>query len=111
MTKLIPINQSNKSPDEVYIGRPGKGQSGKFGNPIRKDSICHICQDFHSEPGETLPCYQIYLAQRLASNISFKNDVKSLQNKTLVCFCKGADKCHGTILIRYINILNKSTNY
>ena len=45
---------------DVYIGRPGKGEVGYFGNPIVVGKECPICGEIHQR-GETLKCYEKYL--------------------------------------------------
>ena len=94
-----------KSPYDVYIGRPGKGQSGYFGNPVRIGYKCPECGTIHTDGGSTLACYEKYLVRRIKNDPTFKEAVKNLKGKTLACFCK-PKPCHGDVLARYAEKLN-----
>lgn len=105
MPKVIHIKNSTNSPDEVYIGRAGKGKSGYFGNPIKVNEVCYVCNNVHTVSGETIACYEIYLQGKLKADDVFKNRVKELYDKTLVCFC-APKPCHGDVLARAAIQLN-----
>lgn len=100
MNKIINISKAPvgwlDSPDYVYIGRSGHGLDGYFGNPIRLDE---------RPRGSTFKEYEKYLINRLDTDEEFRNRVKELKGKTLVCFCK-PKSCHGDILAKYVAILN-----
>lgn len=66
----------------VYIGRSGHGLIGHFGNPY---------------PAGRLADYDDYLLCRLDRDLIFRDMVKQLAGKTLVCFCK-PKPCHGDFL-------------
>ena len=108
MTKVINIRKAPKDwildDNYVYIGRPGKGATGIFGNPVITSRICPVCDGRHDNPGETLPCYETHLRQLVANNSIFKKKVLALKDKTLVCFCKPGP-CHGDIILRVLNEL------
>lgn len=91
-TKLVNIF---KNKYDVYIGRPGKGQNGYFGNPfpLPKGAL----------KGSTLPKYREYFVKRLQEDQEFKEKILSLKGKTLGCFCASPDTCHGSIIVEYIN--------
>ena len=105
-TKLICIEQRTGAEEEVYIGRKGNGEDGYFGNPVIMKEDCPRCGKPHSTKGSTLPCYEKILQERLKTDMIFRNRVKDLVDKTLVCFCPEGDKCHGNILMDYIHRLN-----
>lgn len=86
-----------KDPSYVYIGRPGKGEEGYFGNPVEIEE--------GQEPGDTLPAYETYLYKRLAEDPKFRGRVRALTGKKLVCFCK-PKPCHGDILAKACGELN-----
>lgn len=119
VTKIIHIRKSLRALDEVYIGRPRRLTDGTwgnpihssepcwFGNPIIKEKTCSECGAIHQKPGDTLPCYKIWLAKELVHNREFRDRVQKLVGKTLVCFCK-PKPCHGDILakaVKYLNVL------
>jgi hypothetical protein len=82
------------SPDFVYIGRPGKGKDGYFGNPVRLEP---------GKPrGSTLERFREYFIDRLASDPDFRLRVDGLRGKTLVCFCK-PNACHGDVIVEYLD--------
>lgn len=84
------------APDEaIYIGR-----GSIFGNPFPMQNKSHderlrVCME-----------YRTYLANKIATNPAFANEVRKLYKKNLVCFCSngtqsiesGARFCHGHIL-------------
>lgn len=78
-------------PNFVYIGRPGHGLDGYFRNP------------YPLKPGQargsTLELYTKYVVNKLTTDPIFRERVKALKDKTLVCFCK-PQACHGDILAR-----------
>lgn len=81
----------------IYIGRSGKGVVGDFGNPFKVGHKCDSCGQLHDDPGSTLECYRKYLIDKISSNELFKDSVRNLYGKILVCFCK-PKVCHGDIL-------------
>lgn len=91
-----------KSADFVYIGRSGKGFKGPFGNPIRLETVCPVCDEKHYFPGETFDCYEKYLRNRLDTNPKFKAQFLVLKGKILVCFCK-PKPCHGEVILKVLN--------
>lgn len=107
-TVAININDATGSPDEVYIGRAGKGEVGYFGNPCVIDKECPVCGEIHKVKGETLKCYESYLKKRIDSDEEFRNKIQKLNGKKLVCFCDNPLKCHGNVMIKYIDILNNN---
>lgn len=81
--------------DAIYIGR-----GSIFGNPFPMQNKSHderlrVCME-----------YRTYLANKIANNPAFANEVRKLYKKNLVCFCSngtksiesGARFCHGHIL-------------
>jgi len=100
-----PVDWQN-NPEFVYIGRAGHGNDGYFGNPVAIGRKCPVCGDTHRDGGSTLPCYSKYLANRLGTDQEFKARVKTLDGKTLVCFC-APKPCHGNVLAQVAEDLNK----
>lgn len=98
--QLAPVTRAvnlRKEAYDVYIGRPGSGTAGPFGNPVKRGEVCPVCGEVHSTPGSTLPCYETYLLLRLAADEAFRQSVQSLHGKRLGCFC-APQPCHGAIL-------------
>jgi len=78
-----------RDPQFVYIGRPGKGHNGYFGNPIRLAK---------GEPrGATIERFRAYAEARRSRDWEFRSSLADLHGKTLVCFCKPSP-CHGDVL-------------
>lgn len=82
---------------DVYIGRPGKGQKGYFGNPFSIPPKAtaeerQICLDKYRE----------YFYKRLSADVEFRQRVNELQGKVLGCFCK-PKLCHGDVIAEYLN--------
>ncbi len=91
-----------REPFDVYIGRPGKGEAGLFGNPVRIGAVCDECGERHYTAGATLPCYERYLAARLAADRGFCVAFFALAGKTLGCFCKPGP-CHGDVMAKVLD--------
>lgn len=108
--KVTPIYKApagwKTNSDYVYIGRTNhkEGLSGEWGNPIVKGQKCPECGKVHTEPGDTLKCYerQLWLALR---DESLQTKVAALYGKTLVCYCPDPNKCHGSVLSKYATLL------
>jgi len=100
-----PVNLRTHEYD-IYIGRAGHGRDGYFGNPVRLKEICQYCNNLHLEPESTIPCYRIYLVQRVKEDKEFRRRVKELHGCRLGCFCKPR-KCHGDYLSLMVEHLNK----
>jgi len=83
-----------KEPYDIYIGRPGKGLSGYFGNPVRLQP--------NESRGSTLSRFREYFFTRLDQDPEFKAHIMTLKGKTLGCFCK-PNACHGDIIVEYLN--------
>ena len=94
LSKKTKVVNLYKEPYDIYIGRPGKGVSGYFGNPI------------HLRPGDsrgsTLDRFREYFFTRLGQDPEFKAHIMTLKGKTLGCFCK-PNACHGDIIAEYLN--------
>lgn len=101
-TKVVNIFKDHY---DIYIGRPGKGKSGYWGNPIVINKECPMCGLKHDREASII-CYESYIEYRIGNDLEFRNKLKSLKGKVLGCFCK-PKLCHGDIMIKYINILNE----
>lgn len=88
-----------QDPQYVYIGRPGKGQPGPFGNPY------YLVPMDGGRRGATLEQYKAYLDDRILTEQAFREAVRDLHGKTLVCFCK-PKACHGDWLSEAADILH-----
>ena len=90
-----------------YIGRPGRGLSSKFGNPVRYGHVCPTCETLHpyEDGGKWMTCYETYLTKRLATDKRFRAAVMALRGKILVCYCI-PKPCHGQILAAYVEQLS-----
>lgn len=79
---------------DVYCGRPGKGQSGYFGNPYKTgDREADIEQ------------FSAYFHDRIVKEPEFKSNVLKLRGKKLGCFCS-PQNCHANIIADYLNSLS-----
>jgi hypothetical protein len=88
------VNIKSGARYDVYIGRPGNGQDGYFGNPFRLQ---------YGEPrGATIERYKAYFYNRLELDAEFKRRIHELKGKTIACFCK-PHPCHGDVIAEYLN--------
>jgi len=74
----------NKSPYDIYIGRPSK-----WGNPFKTGNRYKDIQLFENY---------------LINNKELFNSLFELKGKILGCFCK-PKKCNGDIIAKYVNQL------
>ena len=98
MTKVVNLYREEFG---IYIGRPGKGQDGYFGNPVVVGEQCPVCGQIHVKPGETLVCYREYLQWRVDHDPEFRVNLQNLRGKTLGCFCKPRP-CHGDVIVEWL---------
>lgn len=91
---MVKVVNLFKEPYDVYIGRPGKGQDGYFGNPFPLVK--------GADRGSTLEKYREYFVKRIETDSEFKEKVLSLHGKTLGCFCQSSETCHGSIIKEYV---------
>ena len=95
MTSSLPAKPATvvvnlrREPYDVYIGRPGKGQPGPWGNPFRLEA--------NDQRGATLERYRQWLERQIASGQISRRSLAQLSGKRLGCFCK-PQPCHGDIL-------------
>jgi hypothetical protein len=79
---------------DVYVGRPGKGAAGPFGNPYRAQQ--------HGKGA--LELFREHFLKRVAEDAKFREAVLALKGKRLGCFCRpksgfrGRLGCHGQII-------------
>ena len=86
---------------DVYIGRPGKGMAGQWGNPFPVHR--------GASPDASLIQYEQYLRNKVATDPQFREELLKLNGKVLGCFCK-PKPCHGDIMIQVINELLESNH-
>lgn len=89
----------NTEGHDVYIGRPGRGEPGPFGNPFRVGSGLPNGCDTREE---TIAAFQAWFRQRLTVDLDFLNQVLGLRGKRLGCFCKPLS-CHGDHIAEFVN--------
>ena len=79
---------------DIYIGRPGRGAAGIFGNPFK------IGRDGNRD--QVIEKYRKYFHEKLESDPVFKKEVQKLKGKRLGCFCKPMS-CHGDVIAEYLD--------
>lgn len=89
-TKTIVVNLHLEAYD-VYIGRPGKGLTGFFGNPY-----------FEGTRERNIERFKERFYTRINTEPVFKKRVLELKGKRLGCFCKPR-ACHGDVIAEYLN--------
>lgn len=88
-TKVVNIHTTPKY--DVYIGRPGKGQDGYFGNPFKDGTR-----------KQNIRAFATYFHERITHDPVFKKRIMALRGKSLGCFCHPLE-CHGNVIIEYLN--------
>jgi hypothetical protein len=79
---------------DVYIGRPGKGKDGPFGNPFRLTR--------EADRDVVLEQYRAWFLKRVCEDQLFRAAVLALRGRVLGCFCK-PKTCHGDIIVEWID--------
>lgn len=102
------------NPNYVYVGRPGRGLSGQWGNPHPVDKSCSVCGGVIHTRQEAIAIHRTW-ALRLAGklnkvweDVAFKKSLETLRGKYLVCFCKKLKvevPCHADV---YVELLEGS---
>lgn len=83
------IRKETMKAGDVYIGRPGHGQDGYFGNPFVLGT--------GEARGGTIERFRDYAQDRMFRDPAYRERVKGLCNKRLFCFC-APHPCHGDVL-------------
>jgi len=78
-----------QDPRYVYVGRAGKGHDGYFGNPFR------FVGDY--DRTAVMRLFIEYADERISKDPEYRERVKGLYTKTLVCFC-APKQCHADYL-------------
>ncbi len=94
MTETTVIHIRDSKPGDIYIGRPGKGESGYFGNPFPLK--------WGDSRGSTIERYRAYFLKRIENDKEFRRRVLELKGKRLYCFCK-PHPCHGDVIAEWLN--------
>ena len=79
-------------PYDVYIGRPGQGQEGPWGNPFKISE--------HGGRIAVIEKYQHWLNERIRQGAVTETELAQLASRTLGCYC-APQACHGHVLARY----------
>lgn len=97
MTAPTRVVNIRREPYDVYIGRPGHGEAGPFGNPIRAGQRCPQCAKIHEDRASVIACYETWLRWRVRVDPEFRAAVRGLAGLRLGCFCAPLP-CHGDVL-------------
>lgn len=84
-------------PCDVYIGRPGRGRDGYFGNPFRlSDARDPVERD------KILAQFSEWFDRRVSTDAGYAQRVLDLRGKRCGCFCKPLP-CHGDVMARWVS--------
>jgi len=93
MTNVINIKNAPRdwkiNKQYAYIGR-----GSLFGNPYKINR--------YTTREESIKLFKDYFFNKITVDKNFRDNVESLKDKTLVCFCKPKD-CHGDVIIDYLD--------
>ena len=94
-----------KDPSYVYVGRPGQGLSGTWGNNHPIGRPCPTCKGREHNRTESIERFAQETRQFLANFPGFRTDLEQLRGKFLVCFCKQAKfevPCHADVYVELL---------
>ena len=100
MSQCEVIHIRDRKPGDVYIGRPGKGEDGYFGNP-HVVGFCKFCGVAH-ERGEAVKAFEKTFSDRLKQDPEYLRRVRELAGKRIACFCKPR-ACHGDVIAQFVS--------
>lgn len=83
------VNIRCGEPYDVYIGRPGKGERGPWGNPFRLHDV--------GGRARSIALYRRWLWQQIRADAITPEQLAALHGKRLGCFC-APQACHGDVL-------------
>ena len=89
LVRATVVNIKRGDPYDVYIGRPGRGQEGPWGNPFTIE-----------EAGSRERCIELYrrrLWDEIRAGRITLEQLAALHGKRLGCFC-APEACHGDVL-------------
>jgi hypothetical protein len=90
-----------RDPFDVYIGRPGRGEDGHFGNPhVAGGGACPLCVKRHTR-SEAIALFAEYFCDRVRDD-AFRAAVFALRDKRLGCFC-APWPCHGHVIAAFVD--------
>jgi hypothetical protein len=92
MTRVVNIYREEY---DVYIGRPGKGQKGKWGNPFSEGTR-----------EENIAAFREWIIQQP----ELLADLRELKGKRLGCFC-APKACHGDVLVELVEAFYPPLEY
>lgn len=99
MTQVINVRHAppkwQRNPRFVYVGRPGRGLDGEWGNPHALGN-CPACGAWHDR-AKAVAAHAAEVRGRFALDPAYATRVRALRGKVLVCFCKPL-ACHGDVL-------------
>ena len=95
MTTTV-VNIHRQESYDVYIGNPGKGNDGYWGNPFAL-----WMYSGKVDRNECLRMYRWYFNFRVKTDPQFRKRLEGLRGKRLGCFCSPA-ACHGDIIVEYL---------
>lgn len=97
MAKVV---HCKKEPFDVYIGRPSK-----WGNPFShiqdKETLAEYIV---SDREAAISFYESYLINQILSGKITREEILTLDGKTLGCWCH-PQSCHGDVIIKVINMI------
>jgi hypothetical protein len=100
-TKVVNLREESY---DVYIGRPGKGLDGFFGNH-HLIGMCPVCGIVHTRD-ESIAAFKKDFLRWVEESPEYRAEVMKLKGKVLGCFCAPRN-CHGYVIKEF---LDKSPN-
>ena len=92
--KTVVVNiRHNPKEFDVYIGRPGLGFTGPYGNPWR------FPRDGSRQ--EVVERFEQWFIRKINRDEFYRKQILGLRGKRLGCFC--AAPCHGQVLADFLN--------
>lgn len=93
---MVKVVNLRREAYDVYMGRPGKGQAGPFGNKFIVGQ--------HGERGECVELFAQWFRSNDPDAVEYRQKVDEIikPDHRLGCFCK-PQACHADIVADYVN--------
>ena len=99
--KTMIINVRSGIEYDVYIGRPGRGKSGEFGNPHTL-GFCRVCDQVHRDKGDASAAFAEDFYFQIQHDPVYRQKIEALRGKVLGCFCDDKNTCHGRVYVEWL---------
>jgi hypothetical protein len=108
--KAVVVNMNAGAKFDVYMGRPGHGFPGPFGNPFGAKMHTVRSTARGEVRDEVIRAHAEWFRKRVSSDLVFMGQVLALRGKRLGCFCK-PKSCHADVIAEFVNRVEEEASF